>query len=65
MTIAFPIIEDMVKKSDILATKGDFSMLDELHHFTSGFKSLYTNFAYFGIDELRQSCGGAGFTLSS
>jgi acyl-CoA oxidase len=40
-------------------------MLDPMHHFTSGFKSLYTNLTYVGIDELRQSCGGAGFLLSS
>jgi alkylation response protein AidB-like acyl-CoA dehydrogenase len=36
-----------------------------MHHFTSGLKAMFTDFAYYGIDELRQACGGAGFTLAS
>ena len=28
-------------------------------------KALATTIVYFGIDELRQSCGGAGFLLAS
>ena len=45
--------------------EGKFDSIDVLHHFTSGFKALFTDYAYYGIDELRQACGGAGFTLAS
>jgi acyl-CoA oxidase len=40
-------------------------MVDELHHFSAGIKNTATTYSYFGIDELRQACGGAGFLLSS
>jgi len=40
-------------------------MLDELHHWTSGLKSIFTEMAYNGIDVARQSCGGAGFHVWS
>lgn len=43
----------------------DFRMLDELHHLTSGVKAFATDCAYIGNDEMRQSCGGAGFTMAS
>ena len=39
--------------------------MDVLHHFTSGIKAISTKDTYFGIDQLRQACGGAGFLLSS
>jgi len=37
-------------KSNELVKKGNFEMLDELHHFTSGIKALGTDYSYFGID---------------
>lgn len=40
-------------------------MLDILHHFSAGMKALSTEICYTGVDELRQSCGGAGFLYSS
>ena len=40
-------------------------MLDVLHHFTSGIKALAAEYAYYGVDEMRQACGGAGFLRSS
>lgn len=40
-------------------------MLEELHHLTSGVKAFSTDCAYIGNDEMRQSCGGAGFTMAS
>ncbi len=43
----------------------EFKNLDLLHHLTAGFKSLFTEMCYVGIDELRQSCGGAGFLKSA
>lgn len=42
-----------------------FKMLDILHHLTSGLKSICTDMNYKGNDEMRQSCGGAGFLKSS
>jgi alkylation response protein AidB-like acyl-CoA dehydrogenase len=43
----------------------DFKLLDILHHFTSGIKAIATDVAYKGMDELRQACGGAGFSNAS
>ena len=45
--------------------EGDFKSLDILHHLTAGVKSMATEMCYVGLDEMRQSCGGAGFLLSS
>lgn len=39
----------------------NFKLLDVLHHFTSGLKAFATEQQYVGLDEMRQSCGGAGF----
>ena len=36
-----------------------------MHHFTSGFKSLYTQIAYEEIDSCRQSCAGVGYSAYS
>jgi len=36
-----------------MALDGDFSMVDELHHFTAGVKNVATTYSYYGIDELR------------
>lgn len=42
-----------------------FKMLDMMHHFTSGLKSLYSAMTYEGIDFVRTNCGGAGFSAWS
>ncbi len=55
----------MVVESDKLIAEGSFQLLDILHHFSSGMKALATDMVYQGVDELRQSCGGAGFLLAS
>lgn len=43
---AFTFVNDIIqKKYNILLAqikKGDFEMIDELHHLTSGMKALYT-----------------------
>jgi hypothetical protein len=39
--------------ANALVEKGDFKLLDILHHFTSGMKSLSTDMCYKGTDELR------------
>jgi alkylation response protein AidB-like acyl-CoA dehydrogenase len=56
---------NLAADSDKLIAKGSFKLLDLLHHFSSGMKALATTIAYQGVDELRQSCGGAGFLLAS
>jgi acyl-CoA oxidase len=57
-------IMEMLEEFD-KAEEPDYKLLDTLHHFSAGFKALSTSYAYYGIDELRQACGGAGFTLAS
>jgi len=42
--------------------QGNFALMDESHHFLSGFKSLFTDWAYNSIEESRIACGGAGYT---
>ena len=55
------ITEKIVKESNRLVMQDDFKLLDVLHHFTSGLKALAAEMAYYGVDEMRQACGGAGF----
>jgi len=45
--------------------KGNLKLLDMMHHFTSGLKSLYTQMAYDGIELVRVNCGGAGYSVWS
>ena len=53
MSMSGQILNDKMKAANKLAMDGDFSMVDELHHFTAGFKNTATSYSYFGIDELR------------
>lgn len=46
-------------------SKNKFKMLEIMHHFTSGMKSLYSQCCYEGIDSVRQNCGGAGYSAWS
>lgn len=46
-------------------SRNDFSDLPVLHHLASGIKSYCMELQYYGQDEMRQACGGAGFLLSS
>lgn len=57
------MLEDFDKTVD--AEDPDYKLLDVVHHLSAGLKALGTNYAYYGIDELRQACGGAGLTLAS
>lgn len=52
------IMNDEVKRNK-------FKMLDMMHHFTSGLKSLYSQATYDGTDLIRQNCGGAGYSVWS
>ena len=45
--------------------KGNFGLLDLCHHLSSGYKAAYSKITYEGIDAIRQSCGGAGFSAWS
>jgi hypothetical protein len=65
LQMAAPVVKNLMVESNKMAKEGKFELIDILHHFTSGFKAIYTDYAYFGVDELRQACGGAGFTLAS
>jgi len=42
-----------------------FELLDQMHHFTSGFKSVFSQFTMDGILSIRQSIGGAGYSAWS
>jgi len=43
----------------------DFRKLDLCHHYTAGMKSLFTQDAFDGILQIRQSLGGAGYSAWS
>lgn len=45
--------------------KGKMDLLDELHHLSSGMKSIYTQTCMDGLMVVRQSTGGAGYTAWS
>ena len=55
----------MDAKSQKLVADGNFEMLEILHHISSGMKAYVTDATYTGVDELRQSCGGASYLISS
>ena len=59
------MIDELINESNAKVEEGDFKLLDILHHFTSGMKSISTEMMYKGTDELRSSCGGAGFHVAS
>lgn len=58
-------LENLYLDSKALVEKGSFKLLDILHHFTAGMKSLSTDMSYKGTDELRVACGGAGYLNAS
>lgn len=41
---------------------GDFSMLNVMHHLTSGMKSVNTQMTVDGLMDIRQALGGAGYS---
>ena len=59
------ITEKIVVKSNKMIMEDDYKLLDVLHHFTSGIKAIAAEMSYYGIDEMRQACGGAGFLTAS
>ena len=59
------LIKNLNKESDTNILNENFKLLPMLHHFTSGMKAIASEMMYNGLDQLRQSCGGAGFSLAS
>ena len=58
-------LENLYNESAAQVEKGNFKLLDILHHFSAGMKSITTDMSYKGCDELRSACGGAGYHMSS
>jgi len=59
------LMNEVFDESSRLLKQNDLSLLDYLHHLSSGIKSIGIDMVYKGLDELRQSCGGAGCLMSS
>ena len=45
--------------------KNEFTLLDLCHHLTAGFKAYMSHYTYLQLAEIRQACGGAGFSVWS
>lgn len=59
---------ELLKESDAMSaeiTQGNFTTLERLHHFTAGLKTLFTQMSHDGIELVRTSCGGAGYSAWS
>ena len=65
MWITWRQIKELADRNTKMTLEQNFKLIPVLHHLTAGLKSLITEYAYKGIDELRQACGGAGFSLAS
>lgn len=63
--ITYKLMQSLNNQSDEMVKQGKFKLLPILHHITAGVKALGSEMMYVGMDELRQSCGGAGFSLAS
>jgi len=58
-------IKDLYTEMMTRVRNDDFSLMDVMHHLLSGYKVIFTNWTHFGIDIVRQNCGGAGYTANS
>ena len=47
------------------AENGVFDLLDIMHHYTSGMKSVFTQQCFDSLIQIRQSLGGAGYSAWS
>lgn len=65
MTVVGTKLHTMMQQMKVEVEKGKYKMLDVMHHFTSGLKSLYSSMTYEGIDLVRTNCGGAGYSAWS
>jgi acyl-CoA oxidase len=68
-TLAFTCAHNFVEKqyNQLLVDIGneEFENLDMLHHFTSGMKSVFSDYAQASLYSIRQSIGGAGYSAWS
>ena len=62
MQFSFKTIYDLALKVTNETQEGNYDNLDEMHHLTSGFKALYSDICFYGLLQIRQSIGGAGYT---
>lgn len=58
MSNEFALVKKQIKD-------GDLSGIGNLHTISSGTKAFYTWMALKGLEECRQSCGGAGYSMHS
>ena len=61
-------IRELVEMSNTLFSqvkRGDTSMIREMHTVTSGLKAFATWMVAESLETMRQSCGGAGFSMHS
>jgi len=56
---------DLKEQMVLDLNNGKHTLLDMMHHFTSGLKALYSQMTYDGIDFVRANCGGAGYSAWS
>jgi acyl-CoA oxidase len=59
------MIEELYMKLLIDIENDKFDNLDMVHHFTSGMKSVFTDYTQAGLYTIRQSIGGAGYSAWS
>ncbi|KAJ3182800.1 hypothetical protein HDU85_002403 [Gaertneriomyces sp. JEL0708] len=52
---------DLYNELTQLLAEGNLAILPEVHATSSGLKSLTTDIAYAGLEDLRRACGGHGF----
>jgi hypothetical protein len=45
--------------------EGNFENLDLTHHLSSGFKAFFTDMTHNALEQIRQTCGGSGFSANS
>ena len=58
-------VQDLLIQASKEFIEGSFKLLDMMHHLTAGIKAYSTEMCYHGVDQLRQACGGIGFTSAS
>lgn len=58
----FHLVNNLFEETLLRANKNDFTTLQELHAISSGMKAVYSWTAHFGLDKIRMSCGGQGFS---
>ena len=46
-------------------SKSKFDLLEIIHHYSSGMKSVYTDYCYYSLIQIRQCLGGAGYSAWS